>query len=459
MSTDPAASVPSSVRAPSPAGLPLLGHALAFKRDPLGFLVNTAREQGPVARLRLGPLLYHLVSDPALVATVLQERAQHYVRDTRSSRNIRLVTGEGLLCCEGDLWRRHRRLAQPIFHHRRLVALADIMTRTAEESVASWQAAAATSQPLDLASEMSRLTFTIVGRCLFGSELGPRATDVEKAFPVLLEELFNRAQSAVSLPIWLPTPAHRRFQRAIATVDDVVRTVLDERRGATADRPDLLSLLLEVRDEDGSGLSEQEVRDHIVTFLLAGHETTASALTWTLCLLASHPDSLRAVEAELDTVLNGNPVTLETLPKLTQLDAVFRESLRLYPTIWIAERRVTQDDTLGGFDIPAGSTVVISPYVTQRLASHWPDPDAFRPSRFLDEAAPRTLPKDGYFPFGAGPHQCIGQHFAMMEAKIALAVLLSRFRVHLVNDTFPPAWAGITLRPEGTVPVRLERRR
>ncbi|MDF3058848.1 MAG: cytochrome [Rariglobus sp.] len=448
----------SNSRAPSPAALPVLGHALAFKRDPLGFLQKTARDQGPVARLRLGPLLYHLVSDPALVATVLQDRADRYVRDTRSSRNIRLVTGEGLLCCEGDTWRRHRRLAQPIFHHRRIMALAEIMLRTCEESASRYASAADSSQPLDLASEMSRLTFTIVGRCLFGSELGPRATDVEQAFPVLLEELFNRAQSAVSLPIWLPTPAHRRFQRAIATVDDVVRTVLDERRGATADRPDLLSLLLEARDEDGSRLSEQEVRDHIVTFLLAGHETTASALTWTLCLLATHADTLHAVEAELDATLHGQPLTLDALPKLTHLDAVLRESLRLYPTIWIAERRVTQDDTLGGFDIPAGSTVVISPYVTQRLASHWLDPDAFRPDRFLGDRATRTLAKDGYFPFGAGPHQCIGQHFAMMEAKIALASLLSRFRVHLADEKLPPAWAGITLRPQSTVPIRLTRR-
>lgn len=450
--------MPTTPRAPSPSAVPVLGHALAFKRDPLGFLEKTARDQGPVARLRLGPLLYHLVSDPALVSTVLQERADTYVRDTRSSRNIRLVTGEGLLCCEGELWRRHRRLAQPIFHHRRIMALAEIMLRTCEESASRYASAADSSQPLDLASEMSRLTFTIVGRCLFGSELGPRATDVEQAFPVLLEELFNRAQSAVSLPIWLPTPAHRRFQRAIATVDDVVRTVLDERRGATADRPDLLSLLLEARDEDGSRLSEQEVRDHIVTFLLAGHETTASALTWTLCLLATHADTLHAVETELDATLHGQPLTLDALPKLTHLDAVLRESLRLYPTIWIAERRVIKADTLGGFDIPSGSTVVVSPYVTQRLASHWPDPEAFRPDRFLGDHATRTLAKDGYFPFGAGPHQCIGQHFAMMEAKIALATLLSRFRVHLTDQKLPPAWAGITLRPQSTVPIRFERR-
>lgn len=448
----------SAHRAPSPVSVPLLGHALAFKRDPLGFLTATARDQGPVARLRLGPLLYHLVSDPALIATVLQDRADNYVRDTRSSRNIRLVTGESLLSTEGELWRRHRRLAQPIFHHRRIMALAEIMLRTCEEAASRYDTAARSSQPLDLASEMSRLTFTIVGRCLFGSELGPRATDVEQAFPVLLEELFNRAQSAVSLPIWLPTPAHRRFQRAIATVDDVVRTVLDERRGATADRPDLLSLLLEARDEDGSRLSEQEVRDHIVTFLLAGHETTASALTWTLCLLATHPDTLHAVETELDATLHGQPLTLDALPKLTHLDAVLRESLRLYPTIWIAERRVIKDDTLGGFDIPAGSTVVVSPYVTQRLASHWPDPDVFRPARFLGDHATRTLAKDGYFPFGAGPHQCIGQHFAMMEAKIALATLLRRFRVHLTDQKLPTPWAGITLRPQSTVPIRLERR-
>ncbi|HEX2099921.1 MAG TPA: cytochrome P450, partial [Candidatus Synoicihabitans sp.] len=353
--------------------------------------------------------------------------------------------------------RRHRRLAQPVFHHRRLVALTDTMSATVEEVAARWEEAATVGRTLDLGAEMNRLTFLIVGRCLFGAELGPRADSVEQAFPVLLKELFQRAESAFSFPIWLPTARHRRFKQALATVDTVVDEVIAQRRGASADRVDLLSLLLEARDEDGSAISDEELRNHTITFLLAGHETTSSTLTWTFALLALHPEVRSALERELDTVLGHGSPTLDTLGSLRLLDAVLRESLRLYPSIWIAERRVVADDTLGGYDIPGGSMVVLAPYATHRLAAQWPEPDVFRPERFLERAELPTV-EQGYFPFGAGPHQCIGQHFAVLEAKLALAILLRRFRVDLIEPRFPPPLGGITLRPRDAVPIRVSER-
>jgi cytochrome P450 len=217
--------------------------------------------------------------------------------------------------------------------------------------------------------------------------------------------------------------------------------------------------LLSARDEDGSALSDEELRNQVVTFLLAGHETTASTLTWAFALLAQHPDEQRAVESELDRVdfAAGNARTLEAMPTLTRVHAVLQETMRLYPAIWIAERQVLAADELGGFSLPADSSVIVAPYVTHHLAAWWPQPEAFRPERFLG-GEPRTLGRDGYFPFGAGPHVCIGQHFALMEAKIILATLSARFRLRLIEPEMPAVVGGITLRPASSVPVRVEYR-
>ncbi len=220
----------SRAHAPSPAGRLLSGHISLFRRDPLGFLQSVARECGPIARLKLGPLNYHLVSDPALIGEILQGRAGNYLRDGRSARQIRLVTGESLLSTSGETWRRHRRLAQPIFHQHRLAALAETMVTSTTEIALRWEHAARDGRTLDLGSEMSQLTFEIVGRCLFGSELGPYDNVVQTHYPVLLEELFRRSRAIASLPLWMPTPRHVRFQRSLAAVNGVVGHLLRERR-------------------------------------------------------------------------------------------------------------------------------------------------------------------------------------------------------------------------------------
>ena len=439
-------------RAPSPAGSPLLGHARPFLRDPLGFLLTAAREHGPIVRLRLGPLTYHLVTSPALVEEVLTARAENYRRDTRSSRNIRLVTGESLLVTEGETWRRQRRMAQPLFHHRRLAALTGLMEATTCEAVEGWQQRWRASQTMDLAAEMNRLAFLVSGRCLFGADLGARAGQMESAFPVLLDELFRRAGQAWSFPLWLPTARHRAFRAALAEVDAIVAELIRQRRGEAGERPDLLSLLLAARDENGAPLSDQELRDHTITFLLAGHETTASTLTWAFCLLDQHPNVAEQLVAELD----GAEGTMEALQRLPVLDAVLRETLRLYPAIWIAERRVEAKDELKGCAIPGGSTIVLSAYATHRLPGLWPEPDRFRPERFLGRELPGLA--EGYFPFGAGPHVCIGQHFSLLEMKLVLVNVLRHFRVRLRENALPAPMGGITLRPRHAVPVQLERR-
>ncbi|HRE83191.1 MAG TPA: cytochrome P450 [Opitutaceae bacterium] len=452
-------SVSGSRLAPSPAASGWLGHAGAFQRDPLGFLLSTAKTCGPVARLQLGPLTYHLVSDPGLIAEVLQARASNYVRDTRSSRRVRMVTGESLLTSEGETWRHQRQTAQPIFHHRHLMDLARTMASVADDACEAWDRAAREGTTLELSMEMNRLSFAIAGRCLFGSDLRERVEAVEKAFPVLLDELFRRTSHLANLPLWVPLPRHLAFQRSLAAIDRVVAELIEEHRRLPRTRVDLLGLLMQARGEDGQVLSDDLLRNQVITFLLAGHETTANALTWAVALLAASPGERDAVEGELDTLRAGDAGAwdVERLSQLERLTAALQETLRLYPSIWIAERRVVAADDLGCWHIPAGSAVVVSPYVTHRSPEHWETPDAFRPSRFLGGGA-RTLLRDGYFPFGAGPHSCIGQHFALMEAKIVLATLLSRFRVTLLNRALPPPLGGITLRPSAAFPIRVERR-
>jgi len=454
----------SARRAPSPAGTRVWGHARAFRRDPLGFLLSTAQTCGPVARLELGPLTYHLVSDPVLIAEVLQARASNYLRDTRSSRTVRMVTGESLLTAEGATWRHQRQAVQPIFHHRNLMDLAKTMLTVADEACAGWEQAAATGTTLDLSAEMSRLAFAVAGRCLFGADLRDRADVVETALPVLLEELFRRTSHVGNVPLWIPLPRHRAFQRSLAAIDRVVGEVIAEHRrhspATGVGAADLLGLLMQTRHEGGAALSDNQLRNQVVTFLLAGHETTANVLTWAFALLAKAPAESKKVQIELDAVgFDAKRATaVETLPALERLGAVLQETLRLYPSVWILERRAVANDDLGGWSIPRGSAVVVSPYVMHRLPERWEQPENFRPERFLGGET-RTLLRDGYFPFGAGPHTCIGQHFALMEAKIVLATLLSRFRVTLIDGALPAPLGGITLRPSAAVSIRVERRK
>ncbi len=454
---------------PIPPVRPVFGHAHAFRADPLGFLVEVARDYGPLVELRLGPLRYFLVSEPRLIEEVLRGEAGTYQRDTRSSRNNALVTGVSLLSTDGDVWRRQRRLVQPIFHQKRLATLAETMEQTAREGLARWEKAAREGKVLDLASEMSRLTFTIVGRCLFGTELGPRAEAVEDAFPHLLREIYIRAQQPVALPVWLPFPRHRRFQRSLKVIHDVVREIVEARRARAGDPgDDLLGLLLSARDEDGDRLTEPEITSQVVTFLLAGHETTSSLLTWTFSLLMRHPDEEAALEAELDAPQVPGLPLLERLSRYRRLTAILRESLRQYPPIWILERRGVVPRELGGFHLPDDADIILSPYVTQRLPAYWPHPHLYRPERFLGEEGARLGTEHAYFPFGAGPHLCIGQHFAMMEAKIVLGTLARRCRLQPVGNCvassgvglpMPAADPSITLRPSGEVPARVLLRR
>jgi cytochrome P450 len=448
--------------APGPRGAPLLGHLLPFRRNVLGLLAESRARFGDVVRFRLGPLVLHLAAHPDAIRHVLQDRADRYDKTTRSSAKIRGMTGLGLLTASGETWQRQRRMIQPGFRPVAVAGFVARMVEATEAMLARWQGRAAQGVPFDAASEMMRLTYTIVGRTLFSADVSGDADAVEHAMEVMLAHTYRRLQRIVDIPLGVPTPANRRFRAARATIDRVVSRILTERRrpekAERTETPDLLSILLRERDEAGRGMDDEQLRNETITLLLAGHETTANALTWTLYLLAGHPETAERLSAEVDTVLGDREPTAEDLTALPFTERVIREAMRLYPPIWAIERRAIEEDVIGGFRIPAGSTVVVSPWVTHRHPDFWDAPERFDPDRFTPERS-AGRPQLAWVPFGAGPRYCVGGHFAMTEALVITALVMRRFRLRLVPGHPVAPLPGITLRARDGVRLTVEPRR
>jgi len=435
--------------APGPKGHPLFGMLPEFRGDRLGFLVRTARQYGGVARFTVRGRSVFLVTDPAGTKRVLQDNADNYGRKTRSVEALRETLGNGLLTTTGPAWWRNRRLAQPSFHKQRLASFAGSMASSAAEFVERLAGPGAAGTPFDVVPEFSRLTLRILGQCLFERDLTDQADAVGGALQVVLHHTIEKLAALFPLPGVIPTPKNLRFRAALRALDRVVLSLIAERRRDGADRGDLLSMLLAARDEEtGEGLSDAQLRDEVMTLLLAGHETTAMALSWTFYLLSLHPGPRRALEQELDATLPGGAPGLDLLPQLRYTRMVLDESLRLYPPAWVITRSADGDDEIGGFAIPAGSRVLLSPYVTQHDPALWDDPEGFDPERFAPSEANDARPRYAYYPFGGGPHLCIGAGFAIMEATIILATVARRLRLDLEPGRAVAIDPLVTLRPK-----------
>jgi cytochrome P450 len=443
---------------PGPSALSALSNIKRMRQDIIGFLTDLQREYGDVVQFRVGPIRIFFCAHPDGVRHVLQENARHYNKQTRGFEVIRELLGQGLLTSEGDTWLRQRRLMQPAFHRQRLQAFGQLMVDAAETVSTEWEPLAESVQPFDLTDSMMKLTLRVASQALFGTDLGPEAANVDSAFTTVLEWAKDRLTQTLFVPRWFPTSANRRGQRAVAELDRIVYSVIERRRREGDSRDDLLQLLMDAKDEDtGEKMNDRQLRDEVMTLMLAGHETSANALSWTFALLSKHVAIRERLEKEVDAVLGGRLPTLEDLPRLRFTRQVIDEGLRLYPPAWSVSRCTTAPDKLLGYDVPEGQIVLLASHITHRHPTFWPNPESFDPDRFTPEQE-KERARMSYFPFGGGPRLCIGNNFALMEMTLALAALVQKFRVDLDSGQELLRDASITLRPRGGLRVRVTRR-
>jgi cytochrome P450 len=435
--------------APGPRGHPLLGSLPRARRDPISLFMDSFRDYGEVVRFHFGPMVAHLISSPAGAIHVLAENNKNYGKQTRGYRNLRYVLGNGLLTSEGEAWRRQRRIAQPAFHRQRIAGFAQTMVRAAEDVASDLESRR--GREIDMHHEMMRLTLRVVGQTLLAYDPTDAADQVGAALTYLLAIANERSSRILELPPILPTRENLKFRRARATLDAVVLRMIGERRKNPGDRGDLLSMLIEARDaESGEAMDDRQLRDEAMTIFLAGHETTANALTFTWLLLSRYPQAFRELRAELQRVMGGRSPNIDDLPALTLTRRILQESMRLYPPAWIIARSVIGRDEIAGYEIPARSILLISPYVVHRHPGLWEDPEGFDPQRFASEPA-----RGAYLPFGGGPRMCIGNAFATMEAELVLATLAQRLRFDLVPGGNVELEPSITLRPRNGLKMQV----
>ena len=438
---------------PGPGALSAITHFRRVRRDPRVYFAWLRDTYGDMAMARIGPRRICVVSEPELVREVLVNQ-QRIVTKTRALRRAALLLGNGLLTSEGDSWLRQRRLISPAFHRDRIAGYADTMVAFAERRRDAWRDGAA----IDVHAEMMSLTLGIAGETLFGAHVEHEAADIAAALETAMSMFRRMTMPFSELLDRLPLPANRRFAAARERLDATVQRMIAERRASGVDRGDVLSMLLLAQDEsDGTGMTDDQIRDEVLTLFLAGHETTANALAWTWYLLARNPAAERALHREIDTVLGDETPTSTCLERLPFTRAVLAESMRLYPPAWTLGRETHAPMTLGGHEIPVGTMIFMSQWLIHRDARWFPEPLAFRPERWTPEFE-STLPRMAYFPFGAGPRKCIGESFAWMEGVLVIATLAQRWRVRVPAGVDPTPRALITLRPAGGVPAILERR-
>jgi len=435
---------------PPMPGLPVLGNLLDFRRDRLA-LQDRAARIGPIVRLALLHIPVYVVTDADLAHQILVDEAAAF-RKSAGLQFLMPLLGEGLLTAEGATHKRHRKLLAPAFAPKRLAAYGDVMVAETRAQLATWRR----GKILDLAAEMMEMTLAIAGQTLFGADVRGDARTVAHGLELAMRSMVANITSPVQLGYRWPLPRHVRMRRAVAMLDEIVyRLIADGRRHGT-DRGDVLSMLLLARDEqDGTGLSDREVRDEVMTLLLAGHETTANALTWTWYELGRNPGVLARLAQELAEVVGDRAVTADDLPRLPWLLATIEEAMRLHPPAYMTGRQTLRDVEIGGHTLPKDSMLAIYIRAIHRRADYFPEPLRFEPARMLPEAK-KARPRHHYIPFGAGPRVCIGSHFALLEAQLCLATMIQHAQVRpLVTHVEPEPL--VTLRPRGGLPALVER--
>jgi len=435
-------------------GTLFLGSLGPYRRDPLKLFLDSALESPDIVQFRMGHKSLFLLIEPRYIRHVLLENQRNYVKGV-SYESLRILLGNGLLTAEGDLWRRQRRLIQPLFLKQTLRSKLDVLIACVERLLERFRERVG-GPPFDLVPEMMRLAFDVVGRTVLGIDIANQADDVERVFAEASHFVYERMQSVVKPPEWWPSARLRRFKELRAQLDALVVRVIERHRQQEHGVNTLLAALMAARDpETGDGMSDHQLRDELLTSIGAGYETTGDGLCWIFYLLSSAPEVRARLEEEVDARLGDRRPSEADLSAMTYAEQVIDESWRLYPPAWAFTRSAVDDDVIDGHRIPRHAIIVLSPYVNHRHPRFWPDPERFDPDRF---APGREIPNFAYFPFGGGPHMCVGKHLSLLEARVALTMIARRFRVRLVPNQAIRLDAGIALRPAPRMMVTLEAR-
>ncbi|UCZ54935.1 cytochrome P450 [Bacillus shivajii] len=440
---------------PGPEGKFFTGSLNEFQRNPLRFLQNLAEEYGEVARFKFGPMQnVYLISDPNLIKQVLVTKQRQFVK-SRDLTMLKPIIGEGLLTSEKDHHLKQRRLIQPSFRRDHINQYAQDMIQTTNRYIDRWEH----GEERVITEDMMTITLGIISKTMFSMAFTEGHRMIGSPMENVMTLAVKRMRSILPLPLWVPTKTNRKYKRAIKELDQVLYNLIESRRGVNEASDDLLGVLMEAKDEEnGGGMPDKQLRDELMTIFLAGHETTANALSWTLYLLSQNRNVEEKLHEEIDQVVGLEEVKPEHFPQLQYTQQIIHESLRLYPPAYVIGRQVDEDVKIGRYLFKKGDMILISQYVMQRKEQYFCQPDQFVPERFQDHFI-ESLPSFVYFPFGGGPRVCVGNHFALMEAALVLACIAKKYRMKLTKDhPIVRPQPLITLRPKGGIQMELERR-
>lgn len=438
---------------PRPKGLPVLGNLVDIGLDPFKAFETWAAQYGEIVGLQLGAWPTLLVNGSDLIEQVLVKQHENFTKHRFFWRHVTLLTGTGLFTSEGPFWQRQRKLAAPAFAGERLKSYDSAMTQLTEQMLDKWP----DDTVIDLHPEMMALGLRIAAKTMFSAEVEADVQVIETAMKDILSEISRRYSRLFLIPDAVPLPGHLRYRRGVAAIEEVVARIIEERRGNTDDRGDLISMLMSARDDDGKPMTDKQLRDEVLTMLLAGYETSALTMCWAFYALSQQPEIQDAIAAEVEATVGDRPIRNEDLQHLKVTENVVIETLRLYPAAWAIGREAKEDCRIGDYEVPAGTTVYMSSWAVHRNPDYYEDPLAFKPERWSGDLR-RTLPRFAYFPFGGGPRICIGNRFAMMEAMLLIATICRRYRVEQHGTKPLVPFPTLTLRPASEVWGRLRRR-
>jgi cytochrome P450 len=439
-----------------PKGLPVVGVAHELRKDPLNYFVDLMLQYGDVVEFDIGLAPIVMLNDPDAVKHVLQDRYENYPK-SRFYRPFKPILGRSIFMSTGETWLSQRRSASPCFGGARFQTMSERIVAATKRMFERWDSFEEQGEPVEIVHEMMRLTLDGVTQALLDMDFMENYEEVHDALTVILRETEKRVWSIAPPPDWFALLTRPRYRQAVATIDSVVRAIIDERRANPRDSDGLLTTLIEAHDSENSG-DDDLLRDQVVAMIATGHESTACALAWAFYLVTQHPDVRERLYHEVDTVLGSRPPGLSDLQDLEYTGMVFEEAMRLYPPVWTISRVAAADDTVSGTRIRKGTTVMLSPYAMHRNPDIWPEPEKFVPDRFRPSAVSQRH-RHSYFPFGGGPRVCLGNRFAMMEAKIMMAMVVQRYRLSVLPGQEVVAEPMITLRPRDGIGMRLDRRK